>query len=87
MGTALFAVGLIVALIGGIWIIVNAFKKSVLWGLGSLFVPFVSLVFVIMNWQENKKPFLISIAGAVLYGIGAYMSIGDLQQMQQLPPQ
>jgi hypothetical protein len=87
MGTAILVVGLIIMLVGGIWILVNAFKTSIWWGLGSLFVPFVSLIFVIMNWQDNKKPFFISLIGAAIYGVGAYLAIGDLQQMQQLPPQ
>ena len=71
MMTALYFLGCILALVGGIWIVVLAFKKSVLWGIGALIVPFVSLVFVFMNWQESKKPFLIQIAGIVLIVVGA----------------
>ena len=42
------------------------------WGLGSLFVPFVSLIFVILNWQDSKKPFLIQVVGVVLCLVGAW---------------
>jgi hypothetical protein len=70
----IYWLGLVVALVGGIWLVVLAFKKSVLWGLGSLFVPFVSLIFAIMNWDVAKRPFLIQIAGVVLLVIGAMMS-------------
>lgn len=73
MGMALYLLGALVAFVGGIWIVVNAFKKSVLWGLGALFVPFVSLIFAIMNWEQNKKPFLIAIAGVVIMIIGVVM--------------
>lgn len=68
-------------LVGGIWIVVLAFKKSVLWGIGSLIVPFVSLIFVIMNWQETKKPFLIQIAGVVLLVVGALNMSGGAMTM------
>ena len=68
---ALLIVGAIISLVGGIWLLVVAFKESVWWGLGSFFLPFVSLIFVVMHWQVAKKPFLISLAGAVLCVIAA----------------
>jgi hypothetical protein len=43
-----------------------AFQTSVWWGLGSLLLPLVSLIFVIMHWPVAKKPFLISFVGTVL---------------------
>lgn len=73
IGGILMAVGAIVALIYGIIILIKAFKASVLWGLGCLFVPFVSLVFVIKYWGECKKPFLMSLLGSVILGVGAGM--------------
>lgn len=46
-------------------------------GAGSLFVPFVILIFVVMRWDETKKPFLYSLAclpawfvGFLLMGMG-----------------
>ena len=71
MATALYFIGLIISLVGGIWILVNAFKTSIWWGLGSLFVPFVSLIFLITHWAVAKRPFLISVAGLVLAIVGA----------------
>ena len=70
IGTILMAVGWLIAAIGSIWIIVIAFKESVLWGLGSIFIPFVILIFVFTHWNDTKKPFLISIGGMVLFGLG-----------------
>ena len=61
----LFVVGVILASVGGIWVIVKAFRQSVLWGVGSLLVV-VWPIFVIMHWKDNKKPFFIWLAGAVL---------------------
>ncbi|MBL8816462.1 MAG: hypothetical protein JNL58_10565 [Planctomyces sp.] len=66
----LMMIGGIAMLVGGIWMIVLAFQESVLWGLGCLFVPFVSLIFLVMHWQEARKPFFIQLAGLVPYIIG-----------------
>jgi hypothetical protein len=70
----LIVLGGLACLYGGIVILVHAFQKSILWGLGSLFIPFVALIFVVLNWAENMKPFLIYLAGAVLVGIGVGIS-------------
>jgi hypothetical protein len=71
---ALLIVGGILSIVGGIWLLVVAFKESVWWGLGSFFIPFVGLIFAIMHWQVAKKPFLISLAGGVLCVIAAMNS-------------
>ena len=67
--SALLIIGLALAVIGGIWLLVVAFKTSILWGLGSLLVPFVSLVFVVMHWQASKNPFLLQLAGELVQRI------------------
>ena len=67
---ALYWVGLILYAVGGIWLLVVAFKQSIAWGICSLLIPFVIIVFAIKYWQNAKTPFLIFIAGAVLWGIG-----------------
>jgi hypothetical protein len=78
VGLALIALGGIAALITAIMILVEAFKESVLWGLGSLFVPFVILIFVATHWSETGKLFLYNIGasavlmvGSVIAGMGA----------------
>ena len=79
MGLILLCIGGLTMLAGFIWIVVNAFKTSVLWGLGSLFVPLVAQIFAIMNWATNKTPFLIWAGGLVLYVIGIVMYLPTLQ--------
>ncbi len=71
VGSILFGIGGIIALVCGIWLLVIAFKTSVWWGLGYIFVPFVSLIFVIVHWSVAKKPFLYSLVGAVLMILGS----------------
>ncbi len=48
--------------VSGIWLLVLAFQKSLLWGLLCLFVSFpCTLIFVATNWEQAKMPFLISV--------------------------
>jgi hypothetical protein len=75
--TALLYLGGALAIVGGIWLLVVTFKISILWGIGSLLLPLVSLIFVIMNWQATKKPFLIQLAGVALVVIA----------MMNMPPE
>ncbi len=74
VGIALLVLGGIVALIGLIWLLVAAFQESVLWGLGSLLVPFVALIFVIMHWDKGGKPFLVNLGGVALVVVGSFMT-------------
>lgn len=74
LGTILMIVGYILAGICGIWLLVVAFKESIGWGICCLLIPFASLVFVITHWPIAKKPFLYSLVGAVVAGIGAALT-------------
>ena len=76
--SALMILGFILAVVGGIWLLVVAFQTSILWGICTLLIPFVSLVFVVMHWQQSKNPFLLQIAGGVLIGIAAAMAPGQI---------
>lgn len=69
----LIILGLICIVIGGIGLLIAAFRESILWGLACLFLHgIVSLIFVILHWQEAKGPFLLQTVGIVLILIGAF---------------
>jgi hypothetical protein len=70
IGTIILIIGIIIMIVGGIMLLIVAFKENIWWGLGSIFVPFVALIFVIMHWQKSKKPFFIWLGGLVVYIIG-----------------
>jgi glutaredoxin len=53
--------------VGGVMMIVAAFRESVLWGLAYLFIPFAALVFLIKYWSQAKKGFLINMAGLCVF--------------------
>jgi hypothetical protein len=81
MEALLVILGLIAVGIGGIWILVEAFRESILWGLGCLFINILSFVFVAMHWETTKKPFLIYIGGIGLIIVGVLMSDGTSTAM------
>ena len=71
LGIGLVVIGWIIGLVCGIWILVLAFQKDPVWGIGCLLCGIVTLIFVIQNWEQTKKPFLINLGGVVLVLIGA----------------
>ena len=85
VGLILMFGGMIVAAVGGIMLLIKVFKVSVAWGLGSLFVPLVSLVFVFKYRADAKKPFLIQLAGAgaMILGMVLGAAFGEPMQMEQ----
>lgn len=74
----MYVLGIVLIAIGAIWIIVNAFGQSVWWGIGSLLIPFVALIFALLNFAENKLPLLLYVVGVVLLVMGGGFSPGEL---------
>jgi len=73
LASILFIIGAVLGLVGGIWLLVVAFRTSILWGLGSLFIPPVIIIFAIMHWGDAKKPFLIALCSIPFYVAGFVM--------------
>jgi hypothetical protein len=82
LGMALAGLAGIGMLVFTIQILIMAFKTSIGWGLGSLLVPFVILVYVIKFWDQAKTPFLRWLACLPVYLIGfALMMFGGMTSM------
>ena len=60
-------ISVLVMLVGGLMMIVAAFRQSILWGFAYLLVPFAALVFLCKYWAEAKKGFLINLMGACAF--------------------
>lgn len=62
-------VGLVVMLIGWIWLVITGFKVGgVLWGLlNIIFQPITGLIFCIVK-KAGWQPFIVMIIGLILYG-------------------
>ena len=74
LGLVCTLAGLVIALIFGIQLLIQAFQTSVLWGLGYIFIPFVSLIFVIKYWERTKTPFLRALIAIPFFIVGAMLS-------------
>lgn len=73
LGLLIMFVGFGITFVGGMWLLVLAFQENILWGLAYMIIPFVSLVFLVMFWEDTKKPFLISLGGTLLMFCGALL--------------
>ena len=71
LGTLVLWAGVILCLVGGLFFLIAAFRESVLWGLAVLFVPFVSLIFLILHWSRAKDSFFLQLWGIALVLIAA----------------
>lgn len=63
---------LFVFIIAGIGTIIEAFKTSLLWGLGCLLVAPISLLFLVTNWDVAKNPFFLQLVGFGTMLLGSY---------------
>lgn len=81
--SVIMTIGSAVCFVGGLWLLINAFRVSVWWGLGYLFVPFVALFFLFSHWDEARKPFGIWFLG-VLISLGGLLPM-FLQAKDRLP--
>jgi hypothetical protein len=72
IGLTLLGLGFLGQVIGGIWLVVLGFRKSVLWGLGVWFVPFVNIIFAAMHWSEAQIAVVLSLLGLVFTVLGVY---------------
>ena len=83
MGPALFVVGIVISLVGSVMVLSRAFRESVLWGLGCIFVPFVYIIFVVTHWQDTRKGFFTALAGTALFFLGGMMTPAPQKQVTQ----
>ncbi|MBT3294926.1 MAG: thioredoxin family protein [Verrucomicrobia bacterium] len=67
--------GWVTLIAGGIMLIVAAFRVSVVWGICVLFLGPAGLVFLIMHWEEAKKPFGVQILGLLLFGASMFQAM------------
>jgi hypothetical protein len=67
--------GLVMAVFGAVRILISAFRKSIVWGLGCLFVPFCKLIYIIVDWEEAKSGFFLYLKGVGVIILGGVMVV------------
>ena len=65
MALALLWLGYALCFFGGLWVVVLAWQKGIVWGLGCLFVPVLQLIYVALNWKQTKSACFLLLAGFV----------------------
>lgn len=53
--------------IAWIWVVVYAFKESVWWGIGSLILNPVALIYAVMRPQRCKYPLTLFVVAVVVW--------------------
>jgi|GEM_PF-5458198 len=75
----------VLGIICGVTILVQAFRRHILWGLATLFIPFVYFIFVLVNVRESGKYLFYQV---LCFGAAAYLVTLELPQtlsfLQQL---
>jgi hypothetical protein len=80
MATILQYIGIGIFIIGGIGLLIETFKTSILWGVGCLLINPLTIIYLFCYWHKAKKPFSIQVAGFILMFTGAYLQ-GNLPQI------
>ena len=70
-------IGLTIFFIGGLGLLIAAFRTNILWGIGIILFAPAALIFVILNWNEAKNPFFLQLLGLVI----TYFSSSGLQAL------
>ena len=66
MTVLLLFLGSLLVVIGFLMLLVAAFRVSIWWGLASLLIPFVQLIFVFIHWSESKSAIFTQTIGLLL---------------------
>lgn len=74
IGQLFFVIGIAIAIVADIMIVIQAFKTSLLWGLGTLFLPIVGVVFIVLYWDKTKKYVWWILLSIVLIIIGGTLA-------------
>lgn len=64
------SLGAILVFIAHVIVVLSAFRKGILWGLAVLFIPLVTLIFVILNWRDTRRAVFLYVVGSILLGLG-----------------
>jgi hypothetical protein len=72
---AIVLAGFVMMLFGGVRVLISAFRQSILWGLGCLFVPFCKLIYLIVHWEDAKSGFFLYLKGVSVVILGVVLGV------------
>ena len=74
VGYTLLAMGVTISLYGQVRFLAVAYRRSIWWLLGCLFIPLADWVFMLLNFKATRKAFALSLLGLVVAGLGAWLA-------------
>ncbi|HSC81985.1 MAG TPA: MFS transporter [Pseudomonas sp.] len=84
MDALLILGGLLLILIGLVWLVMRAFGTSLLWGWGSL-VPPITLIYVLRHWRTARPALGLSALGCIPLVVGmALMASKDAARLEAI---
>ncbi|HEY9730826.1 MAG TPA: hypothetical protein V6C89_02875 [Drouetiella sp.] len=81
LGLTIFLIGLVAYLVATMFLIIAAFRTSVLWGLVALMVPCGNIIFAVCRWKEARTSFLASIISLAAVAVGLAIPVSVLQSL------
>jgi FtsH-binding integral membrane protein len=72
LGCILLFFGVVIGLVGEVMSLAVAYKSSLWWFLGCLFIPIVAWIFLFLYFKAAAKPFGLQIIGLALAGLGGW---------------
>jgi len=73
-GYTILVVGAITCLYGQLRFLAVAYNRNLWLFFGCLFLPFVNLIFFLLNMKATTKPFVVSLAGLIMAAFGAWVA-------------
>ena len=71
----IFGIGAVLAFVGGLGVLLAAFRTGMLWGIALLLISPLSLIYLVLYWQEAKRPFFLEMIGIIImYASSSYIS-------------
>ena len=72
-GYILFWFGMIIWLVGDLKFLAVVFRYSLVWFFKCLFVPFIDLIYFLLNVKRTWKPMLVATVGCLMAAVGYWL--------------
>ena len=72
--TAILYLGFAIFLVGGIGLLIAAFRTSILWGVGCVVIAPAAIIYTVLHWTDAKNPFLLQVSGLAIMLLSSYLS-------------
>jgi hypothetical protein len=84
MDALLILGGVLLIVAALVWLVMLAFGRSLLWGIGSLFPP-ITLVFVLRHWRVARKAVVLCALGGIPLVVGlTLLAVHDAQRLEAI---